>query len=217
MTWLETQVYSKSNPEKGCDESFTFVSSSRKNVTFLEVLKKPFRKLAAPASHRIWNVTFCDENVTGVTSHSFLVNFVPVTHSKPLVGLLVGSGNIWARNERQSLVLPIERRKSDEIGVPNLKPKNFGKKASEDACGRALTLVRIAFTRIGGTGMSEQPGLATHIVIPLPPPYPCPHPYTQGVQNKIPCDAKRIHQCYASFVCLTWLIRVIVCRPYASV
>jgi len=53
-------------------------------------------------------------------------------------------------------------------------------------------------------------GLATHTVMPPPPPYPCPHSYTQGVQNKIPCNGKRIHQCYASFVCLTWLIRVIV-------
>jgi len=140
----------------------------------LEVLKKLFRKLAAPASHRIWNVTFCDENVTGVTTHSFLVNFVPVTHSKPLVGL--GSGNIWARNERQSLVLPIERKKSNEIGVSNLKPKNFGKKASEDACGRALTSVRIAFTRIGGTGMSEQhePWLSNSHSDASPSPLPVP-------------------------------------------
>ena len=45
----------------------TFVPSSREIVTFLEVLKKLFRNLAA--SHRNWNVTFCDENVT---SHLFV-------------------------------------------------------------------------------------------------------------------------------------------------
>jgi len=42
-----------------CDEIVTFVPSSRKIVTFLEVLKKLFRNLVA--SHWTWNVTKCDE------------------------------------------------------------------------------------------------------------------------------------------------------------
>ena len=43
------------------------------------------------ASHRTWNVTFCDENVTSLI-------FVPVTNSKP--GL--GSGNFSATNDPES-------------------------------------------------------------------------------------------------------------------
>jgi len=78
-TWpgFQTQVCSKPNPGKKiwrCDEIVTFVPSSRKIVTFLEVLKILFRNLAA--SHWTWNVTLCDENVTWLI-------FVPVTHSKP--------------------------------------------------------------------------------------------------------------------------------------
>jgi len=57
-----------------CDEIVTFVPSSRKIITFLEVLNKLLWNLAA--SHRTWNVTKCDENVT---SH----HFVTVPHSNP--------------------------------------------------------------------------------------------------------------------------------------
>jgi len=71
-----------------CDEIVTFVPSSRKIVTFLQVLKKHFRNLVA--SHRLgtWNVTKCDENVT---SH----HFVTVPHSNPGPG----SGKIPAWND----------------------------------------------------------------------------------------------------------------------
>jgi len=72
-----------------CDEIVTFVPSSKKIVTFLEVLKKLFRNLAA--SHRTWNVTKCDGNVT---SH----HFVAVSHSNPGPG----SGKIPAWNDPQN-------------------------------------------------------------------------------------------------------------------
>ena len=52
----------------------------------MEVLKRLFRNLAA--SHRTWNVTFCDENVW---SHLF----VTVPHSNPGPGF----GEISARND----------------------------------------------------------------------------------------------------------------------
>jgi len=64
---------------------FTFVPSSRKVVTFLEVLKNLFQSLAA--SHRTWNVTFCSENMT---SHLFVT--VPHSNAGP------GSGKISAKN-----------------------------------------------------------------------------------------------------------------------
>jgi len=61
-----------------------------KIVTFLEVLKKKFRNLAA--SHRTWNVTFCDENVTSL-------HFVSITHSKPGLGpenfLVMNDPEVW--------------------------------------------------------------------------------------------------------------------------
>jgi len=66
-----------------CDEIVTFVTSSRKIVTFL---KKPFQNLAA--SYRTWNVTKCDENVT---SHHFV--------TVPYSNLGSGSGKIPAWND----------------------------------------------------------------------------------------------------------------------
>ena len=69
-----------------CDKTVTFVPSywenSRKNVTFLEVLKKTCRNQAASKSNRTWNVTFCDENI-------MWLNFVFVTtHSNPGPGYI---------------------------------------------------------------------------------------------------------------------------------
>jgi len=65
-----------------CDEIVTFVPGK----SFLEVLKKLFRHLAA--SHRTWNVTKCDENVT---SHHIVT--VPHSNTGP------GSGKIPAWND----------------------------------------------------------------------------------------------------------------------
>jgi len=56
------------------DEIVAFVPSSRKIVTFLEVLKTKIWNLAA--SHRTWNVTKCDGNVTSY-------HFVTVPDSNP--------------------------------------------------------------------------------------------------------------------------------------
>ena len=74
-----------------CDEIFTFVPSSRRIITFLELPKKIIRNLAA--SHQTWNVTKCDENAT---SH----HFVTVPHSNPGPG----SGKIPAWNDPKSCV-----------------------------------------------------------------------------------------------------------------
>ena len=96
-TWpgFQTQFCSKPNPRKWCDgrcdEIVTFVQYSRKNVTFMEELKKNSKPFSVPSNKL--------KIVTKMWRPSFLVNFVPVTHSKP--GL--GSENILAMNNPEDV------------------------------------------------------------------------------------------------------------------
>jgi len=72
-----------------CDEMVTFVPSSDgpgKSSHVWKYLKKPFQHLAA--SHRTWNVTFCEENAT---SHHFVT--VPYSNQGR------GSGKFLAGND----------------------------------------------------------------------------------------------------------------------
>ena len=101
-TWpgFETVFCSKTNPEKWCDDVTKSVPSSRKIVTFLEVLKKTFSKPGSVTSN-----LECDEMVT---SH----HFVTVPHSNPGPG----SGKIPAWNDPESLVFHVKKNFLDLIG-----------------------------------------------------------------------------------------------------
>ena len=101
--------FSKPNPEKWCDEVTKSSHLYQVPGKLWKYLKKKFRNLAA--SHRIWNVIFCDENVT---SHLF----VTVPHSNPGPG----SGKFSARND-------LEAR--GERGRKKERRKEAGKRARE--------------------------------------------------------------------------------------
>jgi len=102
-----TKVCSKPNPEKWCDDvtmSSHLYQVPGKSSHFWKYLKL-FRNLAA--SHRTWNVTFCDVNVT---SHVF----VTVPHPNPGPG----SGKISARNDP-------ETSETQKVKISRLVPNRF--------------------------------------------------------------------------------------------